>query len=42
MTEIRRPVPDQRQRQAWLRFFKKLREQEERKAKPPKSERKDQ
>lgn len=42
MTEIKHPVPDPRQRQAWLRYFKKLRQQQERKADQPKPERSEQ
>lgn len=34
MTELKHPVPDPRQRQAWLRHFKKLRQQQERQPKP--------
>lgn len=34
MTEVKRPVPDQRQRQAWRRYFKTLRDKQERKPKP--------
>lgn len=31
MTEVKRPVPDARQRQAWRKYFKKLRQQQEQK-----------